>query len=100
MAPRRGRRRHRRHHRPRAGALGDLVFVELPEVGRDARPRATRGRGRVRQGASDVYAPVAGEITEVNEALVDDPALVNGDPHGRRLVLQDQARRPGASSTA
>jgi glycine cleavage system H protein len=65
------------------GQLGDVVFVELPEIG------ARRGKGEQTavvesvKAASEVYAPVAGEVVEVNDELADNPALVNEDPNGR-----------------
>ncbi len=64
------------------GQLGDVVFVEVPEAGR----RVSRGGEAAVvesvKAASDVYAPVSGEVIEGNQALVDDPALVNGDAEG------------------
>lgn len=60
--------------------LGDVVFVELPEVGRSVATGEAVGVVESVKVASDVYAPVAGVITETNAALVDDPALVNSDP--------------------
>ena len=62
------------------GLLGDVVFVELPEVGDDT--TATEGFSLVEsvKAASDVYAPVSGEIVEVNEELEDSPELVNESP--------------------
>ena len=63
--------------------LGDLVFVELPSPG--ARPEKGAPAAVVEsvKAASEVYAPVSGEITEINQAIVDDPALVNRDPMGK-----------------
>jgi len=59
------------------GQLGDVVFVELPEVGRQvARSQAMAVVESVKA-ASDLYAPISGEVIEVNAALADDPALVN-----------------------
>ena len=63
-------------------ALGDMVFVELPEPGMSyARGDACAVVESVKA-ASDIYAPVSGEIIESNSALEDDPALVNSDPYG------------------
>jgi glycine cleavage system H protein len=63
-----------------ATMLGDLVFVELPEVG----AKLTKGDGAAVvesvKAASDVFAPLAGEVVEVNPAIVKDPSLVNSDP--------------------
>jgi glycine cleavage system H protein len=67
-----------------AEQLGDLVFVELPKVG----AKLTKVKA-----ASDVYAPLSGEVTEVNEAALSDPASVGADPQGAgwlyRLKLDD-----------
>jgi glycine cleavage system H protein len=76
-----------------AELLGDVVFVQLPEVG----ARLAKGDGAAVvesvKAASDVYAPLAGEVVEVNQAIVDDPALVNADPQGAgwffKLRLED-----------
>ncbi|MGC9561934.1 glycine cleavage system protein GcvH [Brachymonas sp. M4Q-1] len=61
-------------------ALGDVVFVELPEVGTSYDQKAVAGVVESVKAAADVYIPVSGEITEVNEALRDDPSLANSDP--------------------
>lgn len=60
-------------------ALGDLVFVELPKIGRKVKAGDVVATVESVKAASDVYAPLAGEITAVNQAIVDDPALVNRD---------------------
>ena len=57
--------------------LGDVVFVELPEVGRQVKPKDPMAVVESVKAASDVYAPLSGEVVEVNGALGDDPALVN-----------------------
>jgi len=62
--------------------LGDVVFVELPEVGRKVEQNAAMAVVESVKAASDVYAPISGEVVEVNNALNDDPALVNGDAEG------------------
>src|SRR5438132_4595706 len=68
--------------------LGDVVYVELPEIGR----RVERGKEAAVvesvKAASEVYAPVSGEVTEVNEALATDPAMVNADPMGDGWFLK------------
>lgn len=73
--------------------LGDLVFVELPDVGAEFGEGDTAATLESVKAASDVYAPLAGEISEVNEAIVDDPAIVNNDPTGEgwffKLKLAD-----------
>ncbi len=62
--------------------LGDMVFVELPEVGTGFAAGDACAVVESVKAASDVYAPVDGEITEVNDALADSPELVNQDPYG------------------
>ncbi|MFZ9098776.1 MAG: glycine cleavage system protein GcvH [Burkholderiaceae bacterium] len=61
-------------------ALGDVVYVELPEVGANLQAKATAGVVESVKAAADVYMPVSGEVTEVNEALRADPALANTSP--------------------
>jgi glycine cleavage system H protein len=61
-------------------ALGDVVFVDLPEVGKTYAEKEVAGVVESVKAAADVYMPVDGEVTEVNEALRDDPALANTDP--------------------
>ena len=63
-------------------ALGDVVFVELPEVGAAIDAKAVAGVVESVKAAADVYMPVTGTVTEVNEALRDDPSLANTDPLG------------------
>ena len=77
-------------------ALGDVVFVELPAVGATFAQRDTAGVVESVKAAADVYMPVSGEITEVNEALRDDPSLANTDPLGAgwffKVKLSDAAQ--------
>ena len=61
-------------------ALGDVVFVDLPEVGKTYAAKEVAGVVESVKAAADVYMPVSGEVTEVNEALRDDPSLANTDP--------------------
>lgn len=63
-------------------ALGDVVFVDLPAVGSTLAQKEVAGVVESVKAAADVYMPVSGEITEVNEALRADPALANSDPMG------------------
>lgn len=63
-------------------ALGDVVFVDLPEVGASIDAKAVAGVVESVKAAADVYMPVTGEILEVNEALRGDPSLANTDPLG------------------
>lgn len=62
--------------------LTDIVFVELPAVGRQVKAGEACAVVESVKTASDIYSPVSGEITEVNSAVVDNPGLVNTDPHG------------------
>lgn len=63
-------------------ALGDLVFVELPEVGDTVSAGDEAGVVESVKAASDIYAPVSGEVIEINPALEDTPELINSDPYG------------------
>jgi glycine cleavage system H protein len=73
--------------------LGDVVFVELPEVGRKAAKGEAVAVVESVKAASDIYAPVAGEVTDVNAALIDQPGLVNEGAEGKawffRLRIAD-----------
>lgn len=62
--------------------LGDVVFVELPEVGKTVAQSEEIAVVESVKAASDIYAPISGEVIEVNGALEDEPGLVNGDPTG------------------
>ena len=64
-----------------ANALGDLVYVELPEVGQDVERSGEMAVVESVKAASDVYAPIAGNIVAVNEELADDPEKINNDPY-------------------
>jgi glycine cleavage system H protein len=74
--------------------LGDVVFVELPEVGK--RIEATKPFGVVEavKTVSDLYAPLAGEVIEVNHALADNPALVNQAPYGDGWMIRVKPANP------
>ena len=63
-------------------ALGDVVFVELPEVGKTYAQKDVAGVVESVKAAADVYMPVSGEVVEVNQALADEPSLANSDPMG------------------
>lgn len=63
-------------------ALGDVVFVDLPEVGKTYAQKDVAGVVESVKAAADVYMPISGTVTEVNEALRADPALANTDPLG------------------
>ena len=68
--------------------LTDIVFVELPEVGRECEKEEGIAVVESVKAASDIYAPLAGEIVEANIDLEADPALVNTDPHGKGWIFK------------
>jgi len=70
------------------GELGDVVFVELPRKGDRFARMEVFGTVEAVKAVSDLYAPVSGEVMEVNNALADDPALVNADPYGKGWMLK------------
>jgi glycine cleavage system H protein len=74
--------------------LGDVVFVELPEVGRKVSQKAAMAVVESVKAASDLYAPISGEVVEVNDALTDDPALVNGDAEGAGWFCKLEVAKP------
>ena len=84
--------------------LGDVVFVELPVVGRKAAKGETVAVVESVKAASDIYAPIAGEVTEANTALADQPALVNEDAEGKawffKLRIADAAELDGLMDRA
>ncbi len=63
--------------------LGDVVFVEVPDVGRKLQQKEAAAVVESVKAASEIYAPVSGEVVESNSALADNPALVNEDPEGK-----------------
>ncbi|RUP07991.1 glycine cleavage system protein GcvH [Hyphomicrobium sp.] len=66
-----------------ASQLGDLVFIELPAIGTKLQKGAAAAVVESVKTASDVYAPLSGEVVETNDAITKDPALVNSDPLGK-----------------
>ena len=62
--------------------LGDIVFAELPEKGSNVEKDGTAGVVESTKAASDVYTPVSGEVVDINQVIVDDPAKINEDPEG------------------
>jgi glycine cleavage system H protein len=77
-------------------ALGDVVFVDLPTVGSSFAQKDVAGVVESVKAAADVFMPLSGEVTEVNEALRDDPSLANSDPLGAgwffKVKLSDKAQ--------
>ena len=84
--------------------LGDIVFAEVPEAGRQVSKGQEAAVVESVKAASDVYAPVSGEVIEGNEKVVDDPALVNSDPEGEgwffKLKLADPSELDGLMDEA
>lgn len=76
-------------------ALGDLVYVELPEVGQDLEEGGEMAVVESVKAASDVYAPVAGSVVAVNEELADDPEKINADPYGDGWIVRLKASGDG-----
>lgn len=84
--------------------LGDVVFVDLPKVGRVVKKAEAAAVVESVKAASDVYAPISGEVIEVNEALGADPSLVNSDPAGGawffKLRIADKGELAGMMDEA
>jgi glycine cleavage system H protein len=79
--------------------LGDVVFVELPQVGKKLDAKGTFGVVEAVKTVSDLYSPLAGEVVAVNAALADNPALVNQSPYGEGWMIRirpDDAGQLGA----
>ena len=85
-------------------ALGDIVFAEVPEGGRQVSKGQEAAVVESVKAASDVYAPVSGEIIEGNSAVADDPSLINSDPEGEgwffKLKLADRGELEGLMDEA
>lgn len=79
-------------------ALGDIVYVSLPEVGSTVTAGAACGELESTKSVSDIYAPVAGEVVAVNEALDTTPELVNSDPYGEGWLFEVVASDAGELS--
>jgi glycine cleavage system H protein len=84
--------------------LGDIVFVELPKVGRSLKKAEAAAVVESVKAASDVYAPISGEVVEVNSALSADPALVNSDAGGKawffKMKIADNGELEGLMDEA
>ena len=80
-------------------ALGDIVFAEVPEAGRQVSKGQEAAVVESVKAASDVYAPVSGEVVEGNSAVADDPSLINSDPEGDgwffKIKLADEGELGG-----
>lgn len=71
-----------------AEQLGDVVYVQIPEAGSTVEAGEAVGEIESTKSVSDVYCPVSGEVVEVNQAVVDDPSLVNSDPYGEGWLFR------------
>lgn len=71
-----------------ADALGDVVYIELPTVGQTLTAGEVCGEIESTKSVSDLYTPVSGEVVEVNDAVIQDPALVNTDPYGAAWLFR------------
>lgn len=81
------------------GELGDVVYIELPEVGARFEKMDPFGNIEAVKAVSDLYCPVAGEVTEVNAALDEDPAVVNSDPYGEGWIIKIRVEEPDQMSS-
>jgi glycine cleavage system H protein len=75
-------------------SLGDVVFVQLPDVGLDVIAGASISEIESTKSVSDIYSPVTGVISTVNDALVDQPELVNQEPYGAGWMFEVQCSDP------
>ena len=86
------------------GQLGDVVFVELPKVGRTLKKAEAAAVVESVKAASDVYAPITGQVVEVNEAITAEPALVNSDAAGKawffKVKIADKSELGGLMDEA
>ena len=82
-----------------AEMLGDVVFVELPEKGKMIEKDGQAGVVESTKAASDIYSPIAGEIVENNQSIVDDPAAVNKDPEGNAWFFKIKVKNKSEVDT-
>jgi glycine cleavage system H protein len=78
--------------------LGDVVYVEMPKVGAKLLAGKTLGTVESVKAVSEIYCPVAGEVTEINSALTETPETINNDPHGQGWLIKLKVGDPGAAS--
>lgn len=85
-------------------ALGDIVYVDLPKVGRELKAHETFGVVESIKAVSDLYAPLAGRVKEINSAVVEDPSLLNREPHTQgwmlKLEISDTSQLSGLMDAA
>lgn len=78
-----------------ADALGEVVYIELPEVGAQLTAGEVCGEIESTKSVSELFSPVSGEVVEVNDTVVDDPALVNSDPYGAGWLFRVSVSEEG-----
>lgn len=76
------------------GELGDIVFLELPDVGTQTRPKVSCGTIEAVKAVAELYAPLTGEVVEVNHELDDHPETVNQDPYGEGWMIKIRLADP------
>ena len=76
-------------------SLGDVVYVELPKVGDTFEAHESFGSVESVKAVSEIFTPVGGEVTEVNESLQDEPEKVNTDPYGGAWMIRIRMKNPG-----
>ena len=80
------------------GNLGDVVFCELPAVGTTLAQNKAFGVVESVKAVSDLYAPLSGKVTAINQELVDNPALVNSDPYGAAWMIKVELSNPAETA--
>ncbi len=76
-------------------SLGDVVYVELPKVGESFESNESFGSVESVKAVSEIFSPVSGEVSEVNESLQDEPEKVNEDPYGEGWMIRVRMKNPG-----
>ncbi len=79
--------------------LGDIVYVELPSVGQEVQQGKEMGSIESVKAVADLYSPISGEVTEVNEALQDTPENLNKDPYGEGWIVRLKMAKPDEISS-
>ncbi|MBD3402955.1 glycine cleavage system protein GcvH [candidate division GN15 bacterium] len=77
------------------GELGDIVFVELPDIGAEIAQMEAFGTIEAVKAVSELYCPLSGKVTEINSALDDDPMIINRDPYGDGWMIKIELTEPG-----
>jgi glycine cleavage system H protein len=75
-------------------ALGDVVYVDLPKVGAQLSPGGTFGTVESTKAVSELFAPLGGKVVKVNQALADEPQLINQDPYGKGWICEVEPSNP------